>query len=173
MDGPLLPARDEGQTKEEDLSVDDGIDFGAGSPAVTNEAWTSTDTEDLDDNDDDTAQDKSAIHPSPLDITSWYQKVVNSEPLADPPPSLIPTPFEEGVIGGMSVNDILMVRGQINPLVYIQFTCLTSFHHEAASRIPCVEMSLFLNGHNTASPRPTTDRTGSAVSGSTIVYHES
>jgi hypothetical protein len=59
-----------------------------------------------------------AICLSSRDITSWYQRVVNSEA---EPPLLIPTPFERGVIGGMSVNDILIVKGVIHPLLYVQF----------------------------------------------------
>jgi hypothetical protein len=87
------------------------------------EGWSGT--EDSGDTGDvEAVQDKSAICPSSLDITVWYQKLVNSKP---EPPSLIPTPFERGVIGGMSVNDVLMVKGLIHLLVYTQFMDLSSF----------------------------------------------
>lgn len=37
-------------------------------------------------------------------------------------------PFIPGVIGGMSVNDILMVKGHIDPLVYVQFCNLSLYN---------------------------------------------
>jgi hypothetical protein len=110
-------------TKEEDFQrVDGGIFAGVVGSPVTSEDWT----EDSDTTGDvEAIQDKSTICPSSLDIMSWYQKADNSEP--EPPPSLIPTPFERGIIGSMSVNDVLMVKGLINTLVYIQFIDLSSF----------------------------------------------
>jgi hypothetical protein len=137
MDGPQFSAGNQGLTKEEDSGMVGSIIVGAGSQRslVTDEAWTGIEdsgTEDLDDaNDISAVRDKSLS----LDIKSWYQNVINSEPET---PSLVPTPFERGVIASLSVNDILMIRGLIHPLVYVQFinlSTLTSFHHDSTSRI--------------------------------------
>jgi hypothetical protein len=112
-----------GQPKEGGLQhVRGSFDGIVGSP-VTSGGWSGT--EDPGDTGNVKAvEDKSTICPSSLDIISWYQTVIYSE--LEPPP-LIPTPFEKGIIGGMSVNDVLMVKGLIHPLVYIQFMDLTSF----------------------------------------------
>ena len=122
-DGPLFVAMDEGLTKGGDLQhVRGSFDGIVGSP-VTSGGWSGTehpgDTGNV-----KAREDKSTICPSSSDIISWYQTVIYSEL---EPPSLIPTPFEKGVIGGMSVNDVLMVKGLIHPLVYLQFMDLTSF----------------------------------------------
>jgi hypothetical protein len=121
IDGPPFSARAEGLLKEDLEHVEGDIITGiAGSP-VTREARTGS--KDWDDTDDvESVQDESEIYP--LDITSWHQKVVNPEP---EPPSLVRTPFERGVIGSMSVNDVLMVKGLIQPFVWIQFMDLQSF----------------------------------------------
>lgn len=143
MDGPLFSAGNEGLTKE-DLGTDGSIVVGAGSQRslVTDEAWSGIEdpgTEDLDASDINAVRDKSLS----LDIKSWCQNVINSEP---EPPSLVPTPFERGVIASLSVNDILMIRGLIHPLVYVQFinlSTLTSFHHDSTSRISCEVLPSF------------------------------
>lgn len=110
--------------------VDGGFIAGITGSPLTSEAWS--DTDDLDDTVDiKVIEDKIAIGPSSSDIVLWYQKVMISEPVLVLEP-LIPTPFERGVIASMSVNDVLMARGLINPLVYIQFDDLVSFHREAA-----------------------------------------
>jgi hypothetical protein len=46
--------------------------------------------------------DKEALEPLPIDVNDT-------------------APFARGSIGGMTVNDILMVKGLINPSVYVQF----------------------------------------------------
>lgn len=103
--------------KEDLQRVDDRIM--AGVTTVTSEACTETeDSEDI-----MAVEDKSTIFPSSLDIASWSQKGANSEP----EPHLTPTPFERGVIASMSTNDILMVKGLINPPVYLQFFNLSLF----------------------------------------------
>ena len=66
------------------------------------------------------------ICPSSLDIISWYEKVVDCR--AEPLP-FTPASFERGVIGGLSTNDILMIKGLIAPPVYIQFLDLGSFSY--------------------------------------------
>ncbi|KAI0288058.1 hypothetical protein BC826DRAFT_1033499 [Russula brevipes] len=47
-----------------------------------------------------------------------------------PPPPHIPTPFEEGIIGGLSTNDFLMIRGLIDPGLYIQYLHLELFSRQ-------------------------------------------
>jgi hypothetical protein len=42
-------------------------------------------------------------------------------------PPLIPTSFEKGIIGGMSMNDILMIKGLIDPGLYVQYMFLELF----------------------------------------------
>ena len=37
------------------------------------------------------------------------------------------TPFEKGILGSMTVNEVLMIKGLIDPRVYIQFSDLQSF----------------------------------------------
>lgn len=113
---------------------DNGLtNHGALMADITGSPVTSSETEDLD-NSGISGNVKAVEDKSPLediDIVSWYQKVVDSEP---EPASLglIPTPFKRGLIGSMSVNDILMARGLISPTVYIQFIDLSSFHHDTA-----------------------------------------
>jgi len=93
-----------------------------GSP-MTNEAWTGT--EDSDTTSDTTiVQNRSSTCLSSSDILSWSQNVVE----ADLETLLLTlTPFERGVISSYSVNDILMIKGLIPPLVYIQFLDLSKF----------------------------------------------
>jgi hypothetical protein len=119
-DGMLPTDEDAGLTKEDLQHVDNGIMVGVTGSPVTSEVWTVTE-----DSDDIMAvQDKPTIGPSSLDIVSWSQEVVNSVP---EPLVLTSTFFERGVIASMSVNDILMVKGLINPSVYLQFFNLNSF----------------------------------------------
>jgi hypothetical protein len=113
---------EEGLTKEDLQHLDDSIAAGVTGSPMTSEAWT--ETEDSDNIINTTAiQDKSTFCRLSLDIMSWSQKVVNSEPEL----LLTPTSFERGVTASMSVNDILMVKGLINPSVYLQFFDLSSF----------------------------------------------
>jgi len=110
-----LPTKDD--LESIDISTMAGI---TGSP-LTSEAWTETEDEDEDKIDD--IQDKPMICPSPFDIPLWYQKVKSGpEPLP-----LTHGSFERGVIASMTVNDILMVKGLIDPAVYVQFLDLGSF----------------------------------------------
>jgi hypothetical protein len=57
---------------------------------------------------------------------SWYEQVVDvgGKPLL---PSLTPTPYEKGIIASQSVNDILMIKGLIDPLQYIRYFDLDVF----------------------------------------------
>jgi hypothetical protein len=99
----VADGEDDGLMKQ----VDGGFIAGITDSPVTSEAWS--DTDDSDDIDDvKVVEDKFAICPSSSDIVLWYQKVMNSETEPDP---LIPTLFKRGVIGSMSVNDVLMARG--------------------------------------------------------------
>lgn len=56
----------------------------------------------------------------PSDIVDWSNTIIDEDEktLLKMPP-LIPTSFEKGIIGGMSTNDILMIRGLIDPGLYI------------------------------------------------------
>lgn len=47
----------------------------------------------------------------------------NENTLSKMPP-LIPTSFEKGIVGGMSTNDFLMIKGMIDPRLYVQYTHL-------------------------------------------------
>jgi hypothetical protein len=104
----------------------DAVSVVTGSPGLS-EAWDiqtvkgSRDSDDIGD-----SEDTAAIRPSSLDIISWYEDVTDSEAEFLP---LTPTPLESGVIGGLSVNDILMIKGLIDPPVYIQFFDLHAFSH--------------------------------------------
>jgi hypothetical protein len=131
-DGLLLTAGDEGLSETGDVQhADKGIVTGVRSLLASSEAWgdrTVNGTEDSDDSDDINAiedvKEKPPTCPTSFDIVSWYEKVAESAP--EPLP-LIPGSFERGVIGGQSVNDLLMVKGLINPPVYIQFLDLSIF----------------------------------------------
>ena len=91
------------------------------------EAWDVQTIEGTETSDDiDIMEDKLPTGPSSSDILSWYEQVVKSTP--EPLP-LIPGSFERGVIGGMSTNDVLMIKGLIDRLEYIQFLDLGSFSH--------------------------------------------
>ena len=72
---------------------------------------------------DSTIGDKST---SSIDIGLWAAKVIHAEPVPQPLPLTL-APFERGVIASMSVNDILMVKGFINPVVYVDFFDLGLF----------------------------------------------
>jgi hypothetical protein len=120
-DGILLTPR-EGLAKMEDVQcTDKSLVSWAATP--TSEAWDfrtlegfQADDDDLDDIED--AEESPSGCLTSFDIMSWYDKVVDSglEPLP-----LTPSPFERGVMGGLSVNDVLMIKGLIDPRAYIQF----------------------------------------------------
>ncbi|KIL64794.1 hypothetical protein M378DRAFT_162958, partial [Amanita muscaria Koide BX008] len=108
--------------------ADKGIVTGVMSLPVTCEAWdvqTIKGTEASDDIDaTEDVEEKPPTGPSSSDILSWYEQVAESAPEPLPP---IPGFFERGVIGGMSTNDVLMIKGLIDPPVYIQFLDLSLF----------------------------------------------
>jgi hypothetical protein len=106
-------------TKEDLERIDISIMAGITGSPLTSEAWTESE----DGDEIDGIQDKPKICPSPFDIPLWYQKVKSGpEPLP-----LTQSSFERGVIASMTVNDILMVKGLIDPAVYVQFLDLGSF----------------------------------------------
>jgi hypothetical protein len=128
-EGLLLTVPDEGSA--EPMSVTRANKDFVTSSRVTR-AWDSQSTaltEDSDVIDESTeASDvdgKSKNYSSSLEVISWYEKVVDcaTEPLLP----LTPTPFERGVIGGQSINDILMIKGLIDTQVYLHFFDLISF----------------------------------------------
>jgi hypothetical protein len=123
----LLTAGGEGLTETGDVQhADKGIVTGVTSLLAASKAWGDN-TEDSDDIDAiEDVKEKHPTCPTSFDIVSWYEKVAKSAP---EPLTLVPGSFERGVIGGQSVNDILMIKGLINPPVYIQFLDLTTFSH--------------------------------------------
>ena len=115
-----LTDRDEEPPREDLQHIDDTVtDDLTGSP-MTNEAWNGTEDSDT----TTTVQDRSSTRLSFSDILSWSHNVVESdlETLL-----LTLTPFERGVVSSYSVNDILMIKGLIPSLVYIQFLDLSKF----------------------------------------------
>ena len=62
----------------------------------------------------------------PSEIVSWLNMVIHVE---EKMPSLTSSPFEKGIIRSMSVNDILMIKGLIDPGVYTEYIDLESFSH--------------------------------------------
>ena len=79
---------------------------------------------------DDGDTDSEVLPSSPPDISAWLESTVNDE---EPIPALTGSPFRKGVMGGMSVNDVLMLRGQIDPALYLDFLHLDSFVFEHSS----------------------------------------
>ncbi len=124
----LTPRYSDGLAETEDTvqRADKGIVTDAMSLPVTCEAWdvqTIEGTETSDDIDSD-VEEKPPTGLSSSDILSWYEQVDESAP---GPLPLLPGSFERGAIGGMSINDVLMIKGLIDPPVYIQFLDLSSF----------------------------------------------
>jgi hypothetical protein len=68
---------------------------------------------------------------SPSDIVDWSNMIIdeNEKTLSKVPP-LIPTSFEKGIIGGMSTNDFLMIKGLIDPSLYVQYMHLELFSQQ-------------------------------------------
>jgi hypothetical protein len=68
---------------------------------------------------------------SPLDIVDWSNMIIdeNEKTLSKVPP-LLPTSFEKGIIGGMSTNDLLMIKGLIDPGLYVQYMHLELFSQQ-------------------------------------------
>ncbi|EDR10638.1 uncharacterized protein LACBIDRAFT_317320 [Laccaria bicolor S238N-H82] len=60
------------------------------------------------------------------DILTWANNVIGGEEKMLP---LIATPYEKGIVGG-SANDVLMVKGLIHPLVYIDYVDLEKFSYQ-------------------------------------------
>ncbi|KAK2462053.1 hypothetical protein APHAL10511_006516 [Amanita phalloides] len=67
---------------------------------------------------------------SQADILDWSQHVEGDAKVSP----LTPTPFEKGV-AGMSVNEWLMIRGSIDPGVYVQYAHLCSFSTKLCSEL--------------------------------------
>jgi hypothetical protein len=128
-DGLLLTAGNEGLTETGDVQrADKSIVTGVTSLLAVSKAWGALTVNGTEDSDNiDAIEDVEETPPTcstSSDIVSWYEKVAESAP---EPPTLVPGSFERGVIGGQSVNDILMIKGLIDPPVYIQFLDLTTF----------------------------------------------
>ena len=91
---------------------------------VTRDAWGVQTAEGTEDFDGDEEENRT-ICLSSFDIKSWCDNVVIDSG-AKPLP-LVPTSFEEGIIGSLSANDILMIKGLIDARTYVQFFDLSSF----------------------------------------------
>ncbi|KIL64492.1 hypothetical protein M378DRAFT_163271 [Amanita muscaria Koide BX008] len=128
-DGLLISGNDE-LGEMEDVLYTNKVFVGAPvSVTLTSDAWdiqTPERIEGFDDIDsiDEDVEEKPAVCRSSSDILSWYEQVVGSgvEPLP-----LTSAPYERGVVGGSSTNDILMIKGLIDPRVYIHFFDLSRF----------------------------------------------
>ena len=110
--------------------MEKGICVGVMSSPVTSKAWDVQGAEAIEGFDDinsieEDVEEKPAMGLSSFDIVSWSENVVN--PGAEPVPQLIPTSFKKGVISGSSANNVLMIKGLIDPPVYVQFLELSSF----------------------------------------------
>ena len=65
---------------------------------------------------------------SPSDIVDWSSMIIDeNEKTSSKVPPLIPTCFEKGILGGMSTNDLLMIKGLIDPGLYVQYMHLELF----------------------------------------------
>ena len=60
------------------------------------------------------------------DILSWANNVIGGEEKMLP---LTATPYEKGIVGG-SANNVLMARGLIHPLVYLNYVDLEKFSYQ-------------------------------------------
>jgi hypothetical protein len=68
---------------------------------------------------------------SPSDIVDWSNMIIDeNEKTSSKVPRLIPTSFEKGIIGGMSTNDFLMIKGFIDPGLYVKYMHLESFSQQ-------------------------------------------
>ena len=128
-DSLLLTAADEGLTETGDVQrADKGSVTGITSLLAVSEAWGVRTINGTDDSEDiDAIEDVEETPPTcstSSDIVSWYEKVPES---AQEPLTIVPGSFERGAIGGQSVSDILMIKGLIDPPLYIQFFDLTTF----------------------------------------------
>lgn len=123
----LLTAGDEGLAEMGDVHADKGIVTGAMTMSlpVMSEASDLQSIEGTETSDDiDAMEDVDEQPPTRLsspDILSWCEQVAESAPEPLPRIPLIPGSFKRGAIGGMSTNDVLMIKGLIDPLQYIEF----------------------------------------------------
>lgn len=64
-------------------------------------------------------------------IINWSNMIIdeNEKTLLKVAP-LIPMSFEKGIIGSMSTNDFLMIKGLIDPMLYLQYMHLDVFSQQ-------------------------------------------
>lgn len=129
-DGDQLLLTSEHKDLAEMVDVEKGITTGTMRQA-TFEAWDEQTVEGAETSDDinpmEEIEEKPPTGRSSSDIIlSWREKVAESTPELLP---LIPASgsFERGVIGGMSTNDVLMIKGLIDPRIYVRFFYLSLF----------------------------------------------
>ena len=128
--GPVFLGPQNHWLPDEMLPMDEELpEESIGSPvtseAVTEDAIGSPATSEAETKDENVIGDITTGDKS-IDIALWAAKVIHSEPVPEPLP-LTPGSFERGVIASMSANDILMVKGLLNPVVYIDFFDLGLF----------------------------------------------
>jgi len=70
-------------------------------------------------------EEKSSSQPLSSDILTWTNNVIGAE---EKMLLLTATPYEKGIVGG-SANDVLMVRGLIHPLMYLNYVDLEKFSY--------------------------------------------
>ena len=75
---------------------------------------------------DDQSEAKVDLVSLRASVRAWLEDIEKED--LDP----LPDPFIPGVIGCMSVNDILMVKGHIDPSVYIRFFNLSLYAYTNA-----------------------------------------
>jgi hypothetical protein len=65
---------------------------------------------------------------SPSEIMDWSNMITDdNEETSTKVPPLASTSFEKGIMGGMSTNDVLMMKGLIDPGLYVQYMHLELF----------------------------------------------
>jgi hypothetical protein len=68
---------------------------------------------------------------SRLDIVAWSNMITDeNEKTSSKVMPLTPTPFEKGIIGGLSTNDLLMIKGLIDPGLYVQYLHLELYSRQ-------------------------------------------
>jgi hypothetical protein len=105
----------------------DGLQSSTGSD-ILNRSWMSGDADlgfGYSECPSSTDEEKSSSQPLSSDILTWANNVIGGEEKMLP---LTATPYEKGIVGG-SANDVLMVRGLIHPLMYLNYINLEKFSY--------------------------------------------
>ena len=62
---------------------------------------------------------------SSVDVSQWWEQVLRS-PQDNVMEDIIPSPYKQGTMAGMSTNDYLMAHGSIHPKVWLAFRDLSA-----------------------------------------------